>query len=227
MDISDESLNQSSCVLNRSRNASFEDKGIQSVSSGTQASEISFGTNFSRPRTSTRTSNSPPKRRRAPRQGLLERSLKWLGLPELSISALLVPLVVIIAVFALTATKPTDASVDQNEQIREMFEPVKQSQELPTEPTPTETPAIPSQSIEFDITQRLEEEVSKVTSRVQSEAKKRLAEFEQKFSSMTAEMEKMTQSVQNTKNDEIDRMKQSIDELAARLTEKVSSLRTY
>lgn len=193
------------------------------MSSGTQASEISFGTNFSRPRTS----NSQPKRRRAPRQGLLERSLKWLGLPELSISALLVPLVVIIAVFAITATKPIDASVDQNEQIREMFEPVKQSQELPTEPTPTEIPVIPSQSIDFDITQRLEEEVSKVTSRVQSEAKKRLAEFEQKFSSMTAEMEKMTQSVQNTKNDEIDRMKQSIDELAARLSEKVSALRTY
>ena len=118
---------------------------------------------------------------------------------------------------------PIDESVDQNEKIREIFEPITPSQELPPEPTPTEMPVTPSQSpdFDFDIAQRLEEEVSKVTSRVQSEAKKRLAEFEQKFNSMTAEMEKRTQSVQNTKSDEIDQMKQSIDELAARLAEKV------
>ena len=215
MDISDESLNTSPCVLNRSRNASFEDKGIQSVSSGAQTSEISFGTNFAKQRTT-----KQPKRRRAPRKGLIERSLKWLGFPELSSSALLVPVVVIVAVFAMTAI-PIDESVDQNEKIREIFEPITQSPELPPEPTPTEMPVTPSQSPDFDIAQRLEEEVSKVTSRVQSEAKKRLAEFEQKFNSMTAEMEKRTQSVQNTKSDEIDKMKQSIDELAARLAEKV------
>lgn len=106
VDISDESLNDTSCVLNRSRNASLEDKGIQSTD---------FGTNFDAVRqrpASPKNTSSPMKRHRRRRQkSMIEKGLEKLGLPAMDLGLLFVPLVVIIAVLYVTSPPDVDTTM--------------------------------------------------------------------------------------------------------------------
>ena len=119
MDISDESLD-TSCVLNRSRNTSLEDKGVQSadfLSAPKHNSTVNFGTNFvspdvrqRRPRVAS-PSPVPRVRKRRPKSGL-ERGLAKVGIPEMNLASLFIPLLIIIAVFAITSSPDVDTTMN-------------------------------------------------------------------------------------------------------------------
>merc|ERR1711935_259416 len=106
VDITDESLD-TSCVLNRSRNTSLEDKGIQSTD---------FGTNFDSVRQrrpdSTKITSSPVKRRRPRQKSMIEKALEKLGLPAMELAALFIPLLVIIAVLYVTTPPYVDTTME-------------------------------------------------------------------------------------------------------------------
>merc|ERR1711935_1260731 len=106
VDITDESLD-TSCVLNRSRNTSLEDKGIQSTD---------FGTNFDSVRQrrpdSTKITSSPVKRRRPRQKSMIEKALEKLGMPAMELCALFIPLLVIIAVLYVTTPPYVDTTME-------------------------------------------------------------------------------------------------------------------
>ena len=121
MDISDESLD-TSCVLNRSRNTSLEDKGVQSADFGmppkSSSTGVSFGTNFGSPVLKQRRQKpvAPPspiarvRKRRA--KSWLERGLAKAGLPEMGLASLFIPLVIIIAVLFITSSPDVDTTMN-------------------------------------------------------------------------------------------------------------------